>query len=325
MIKLLLVLAGLTLAAPLPLTPAELIAARPATTAGAPEIANIPFDPPLDAALRYRWEKTVRKNDETRMSWAVSEFRFEPRDRGYRLTITPVSSGSNERDPDRLAMEKRLEKLLNFPFVLHLDESGSIEQLEEGERYWSTIVQAMRDEFDRIGGKSELPSYRETLKAVMGLYEKMPGQARLALLTESIQPALEFGGTETQIGKPIVTTIEGASPFGGKLKRNVAISLTKVVDRKAFLSIQSTLPRSELDALSAGMMASLVKLPAEKQAEMKRGMASLESFRHETGSDYQVSVDDGMLDKFLSTETIEVSDKGKKQVRITTRSLDRVN
>lgn len=259
------------------------------------------------------------------MSWAVSDFRFAARDKGFRLTVTPVSSGSNERDPERLAIEKRLEKLLNFPFVLLLDESGSIEQIEDGDRYWSAILKVLRDEFRRLGAKSDLPSHGEALKAVLGMYEKMPAETRLALLTESVQPALEFGETHTEVGKPIVTTVEGASPFGGTLTRDVTINLTKVADQRAHFRIRSTIPRAELDALVAGMMATVIKLPADKQAEMKRGMASLEGFRHETGSNYIVSTDNGMLTRFLSTETVEVTDKGKKELRITTRSLELVN
>lgn len=322
--KLLFVWAVLSLAAPF-LPNVAHASLTHAATAEAAQTADIPFDPPLDAPLRFRWEKSVKRDGKTRMSWAVSEFRFEQRGQGFRLIVTPVSAGSSEQDPERLALEKRLEKLINHPFVLHLDASGSIEQLEGSDRYWATIFTVLRSELTRPGTKPDFPAFDEALESVLGMYEKMPAEARLALLTESIQPALEFGDTRTESGKPIVTVIEVVSPFGGTLKRNVAISLAKVVDQHAYLTVQSTVPRSELDALAKNMMAMLVKLPAEQQAEMKRGMASLESFRHETDARYQVSIEDGMLSKFLSTETIEVSDKGKKTLRITTRSLDRVN
>lgn len=76
----------------------------PAPAAPSAQIAVIPFDPPLDAPLRYRWEKAVQRDGKTRMSWAVSDFRFEEQGDGFRLTVSPVGSGSNETDPARLAM-----------------------------------------------------------------------------------------------------------------------------------------------------------------------------------------------------------------------------
>lgn len=179
----------------------------------------------------------------------------------------------------------------------------------------------MREESNRRA-KSDTPAFQEVIKAVMNLYEKMPAATRLALLTESVQPILEFGATETQVGKPIATTIEGASPFGGTLKHDIAINLKKVVGQIAYLTMHSTVPRSELEALTAKFADSLRILPSAKQIEMKTGLASLRNFRHETSADYEVSLDDGILESFSSTETIVVSAKDKIDQRVTTRSLE---
>jgi len=297
----------------------------PAPVLRAAETAEIPFAPPLDAPLRYRWEKAVERDGKTRMSWSVSDFRFVRQGDGFRLTVTTVSSGSNETDPARLAIEKRLEKLLNFPFVLRLDASGSIQELEESDRYWSTIFRVMREELGRVHDKTETPAFQRALNQVIGLYEKMSREARLALLTESVQPLLEFGATETEVGKPIATTVDGPSAFGGTLKHHIAINLKKVKGQSAYLTLQSTVPRSELEALTTRFVVGLTKLPPAKQEEMKSGLAALQNFRHETNADYQVSLDDGMLEKFISTETIEVTDKSKSNRRVTTRSLELLN
>lgn len=304
-----------------PLQASEGSPVPPAAPSHQAQIASVPFAPPLDAPLRYRWEKTVDKDGKIAMSWSVSDYRFTEFDKGYRLTITPVSAGSNESDPDRLALEKKLEALINLPFVLRLDENGSIEQLENAEKYWSTIMVVLREELTRMSNKDDSINSRQAVKAVMEMFEKMPAEARLALLIEGVQPVVEFGNTETETGKPLLTTVEGASPFGGTIKRNMVISLAKIADQTAYLSVRSTIPRGELEKLTTTVVERFAQLPGDKRSEMKAGLAALADFRHDTTSDYQVSLEDGMLLKFHSIETVEVSEKAAKRRRVTTRSI----
>lgn len=289
------------------------------------QIATVPFTPPLDVPLRYRWEKTVKKDGKIGMTWSVADYRFTEFGNGYRLTITPVDSGSNETDPQRLALERKLEKLLNYPFVLRLDGDGVIEQLENGDQYWLTIMTVLREELSRTSNKVGSNQALEGVRAVMDMFEKMPADARLALLTEAVQPIVEFGATETEVGKPLLTTVEGASPFGGTIKRDVVISLVKIADQIAYLSVRSTIPRAELEKLTTTVVERFAQLPIDKRAEMKANLAALANFRHDTTSDYQLSLKDGMLSKFHSTETVEVNDKAAKRRRVTTRSIELVN
>ena len=93
--------------------------------------ALIPFDPPLDATLRYRWEKSIQKDGKTDLNWIVYDCRFEKSGDGYRLTVNPVSSGSNETDPAKIAMMKRIEELTRRPFILRLDGEGVIKEVED--------------------------------------------------------------------------------------------------------------------------------------------------------------------------------------------------
>lgn len=323
--RLLVIGTGLACAAIFPLHAVEATPAAPASHSQQAQIASVPFIPPLDAPLRYRWEKTVEKDGKTTMQWSISDFQFAENDTGYRLTITPVSSGSNETDPDRLALEKKLEGLLNLPFVLRLDDSGTIEQLENGEKYWSTIMTVLREELVRMSSEAGSDAARQAVTAVMEMFEKMPADARLALLTEGVQPVVEFGNTETEVGKPLRTTVEGTSPLGGTIKRDVAISLVKIIDQTAYLSVRSTIPRAELDKVTAAVVERFAQLPIDKRSELKAGLSALANFRHDTTSDYQLSLEDGMLNKFLSTEIVEVDDKAAKRRRVTTRSIELVN
>jgi len=286
--------------------------------------AEIPFDPPLDSKVRYRWEKTEQRDGKTEMSWSVDDFQFEQIDSGYRLIVTPVNSGSNETDPRKLAMMQRLDELTRRPFVLRLNDSGEIEELEDADFYWSTIYTVLREEIGKgAEGKDDL-GLREVLENVLAMFQRMPADARQALLTESIQPVVEFADTHTEIGNPLISAVATPSPYGATINRDVTISLQKVTNGRAFLTIISSIPRAELDKLMQAFLKQLTALPVDKRKEAERVTASFEGFRHDTRSDYEVSVDDGLLERFLSTETIEVSGEGKQSRKVTTRSLARV-
>lgn len=287
--------------------------------------ADIPFDPPLESKLRYRWEKTEQRDGKSEMAWSVDDFQFEQVDDGYRLTVTPVSSGSNETDPAKLAIMKRLEELTRRPFVLRLNADGQIEQLEDADFYWSTINQVFRDEIARLTKAEKDPAFREVMENVRGMFERMPAETRLTLLTESIHPALEFANTHTEVGKPIKSTVESPSAYGGTINREVTISLNRVADATAYLTIGSTVPRAELDKLMQLFLKQLTALPADKRSEAEQAMASFDKFRHDTLSDYQVSVEDGLLERFNSRETVEVAVGKETSTKITTRSLTRID
>ena len=275
--------------------------------------------------MRYRWEKSVQSDGKTDMSWAVYDYLFEETDSGYRLTVTPVSSGSNETDPTKLALMKRIEELTSKPFVLRLNESGEIEEVVEADKYWSTTFAVLKEEIAKQATTKKDPMIGQLMQNVLGMFEKMPPESRQAIMTEEVQPAVEFADTHTEVGKPLATSVETSSPYGGAISRDVTISLAKVADAKAYLTISSTIPKAELVKLTQSFLKQLTTLPADKRKEAEQGMASLEGFRHDTLSDYQVSVEDGLLEQFHSTETVEVADKDKQRRKVTTRSMTRIN
>ena len=327
LVKLSVCFAALAVFAAAPVDRLLAVTPSPAPIASATaQSATIPFDPPLGEALRYRWEKAIEKDGKTAMAWSVSDYRFDEAGKGYRLTVTPVSSGSNETDPAKIAISKKLERLLNIPFVLQLDELGVIAKLENDTLYWSTIVRVLREELAKPRATPASTGEQEAIRAVMDLFEKMPADARLALLTEAVQPLVEFVGTETTVGEPIRATVETPSAWGGQLKREININLVAIAAGKAHLSVHSTIPRSELERLAKDLVQKVVvKQSPSDRIKMNEGFAALESFQHETSSAYKVWLSDGMLADFLSTETISTAAKSEKKVRITTRSLARAN
>jgi hypothetical protein len=288
-----------------------------------PQTASIPFGPPIDKPLRYRWEKSVQKDGGTRSSWTVSEYRFTRAGKGFELRVTPIDEGTNETDPAMLAAYKRLEQLISRPFVLQLGADGAIEGMKDQDHYWSAIISILKQALDsRAGEKSNEASFRAAANRVVQLFETMPAETRLNLLTESVQPLLEFGETETSVGEPLTASLDTPSPFGGSLKRDVNIRLERVEGGKAHLVIGSSVPHAELQKLANGVVAKV--LPGKDGAEITRGLAALQEYRHDTVANYVVSVGDGMLESYSSVETIQAEDKGRTERRVTTRKLVQV-
>ena len=317
-----------SLAAAFAITLLQPVMAAPAVPVAAPQpstTVQILFDPPLDTVIRYRSEKTVQKDGKTDMSWSVSDYRFEETEQGYRLTVTPVSFGSNETDPARLAIMKRIDELTRRPFVLRLDADGAIEKLEDADFYWSTIFKVLKEELAKGDSKAPNENAKKMIRQVLSVFENMPKESRLALLTEDVQPLVEFANTEFDTNEPISASVETASPFGGILNREVTISVRKVEGPIASLSIRTSIPRAELLKLVESMLSKFEAFPPERRAEAEAGIAGLEGFRSDTAADYDVSVEDGMLERFRSTETIEVSDKAEKRLKVTTQSMDRID
>ena len=182
----------------------------------------------------------------------------------------------------------------------------------------------LREEVAKTAGDESKDEFRQVMEDVLGMFERMPHEARQALMTEEFQPVVEFANTETEVGKPIKASIATASPWGGTINRDVTISLAKVESSKAYLTLTSSIPRAELDKLMKSFVSQMTALPPDKRKEAEAALVGFQGFRHDTLSDYQVSVDDGLLDRFQSTETIEVSDKDKKVRKITTRSMQLV-
>lgn len=308
------------------LLPAAASAITVPTTEAAGETVAIPFDPPIDENVRYRWEIVDEREGSTTMSWSINSYSFEGIEDGYRLTVTPVSSGSNEKDALKLSAMKRLAELTKRPFVLRLNESAEIVELVRSDEYWADIFKAVSASLSE--DKSiESQKQARAIRSVMALLEGMPAEAKLAKLTESIQPVVEFAFTEMTRGEPIHATIDTTSPFGGTLKQNIVISLTAVRDGFAHLTIRYDVPREELEKLTRALLDGVGKeaLSASEREKIKASIATLKDFKSETVADYKIWLEDGMLENFQSTQRITVREGDRPKVRVKTQSLKRLD
>jgi hypothetical protein len=285
---------------------------------------EIPFDPPIGENLRYRHESTDTQKGRTTITWAVDRYRFDEADSGYRLTVEPVSAGSNESDPRKKEVLKRLEELTKRPFILRLDESGQIIEIENADEYWTKITQALRDVLSSGNQTAEMAGVVET---VLKMFDQMPPAVRLAKLTEPIQPLFEFANTRTTEAQPIHEQVETETPFGGMVKQDIVISLTDVSDGLAHLTIRATIPRAELERLTAAFLEKFSgdAVKPDQIEKAKAVLAAMKDFKSETVADYRVWIEDGLLESFFSTQTISLNEGKETQVRIKTSSLKRLD
>lgn len=299
--------------------------ATPNTRARSEEAVEIPFDPPEGESLSYRSQATDTKDGVTTMRWSVDRVRFEREEGAYKLIVEPESSGSNEKDPRKIRAMKALDDLTRKPFVLRLNDDAEIVELEQADEYWSRIIAALREALTTTRHKPT-PEEAKAIAGVTELFEKMPPEVRLAKLTETLQPLVEFAYTSLRAAEPIRAQVETSSPYGGTLKHDVVISLAKVDKGIAYLTIRQSLPRTELDKLITAFLARLsgTSLSKEDSVKVEAAMAALKDFRSETVADYRVSLEDGMLESLDSRQTITVVEGDKKQERIKTLSLARV-
>lgn len=305
-------------------TPAQATAPSKLTQLEQPQTAHIPFDPPIDKPVRYRWEKSVHKDEKTRSTWSISEYRFTRVGDGFELQVTPIDSGTSETDPTTLAAYRQLEQLISRPFILQLGADGTINSMKDQDHYWSAIVSVLKEALSKRPPQgADEAAFRTAANGVIQFYETMPAETRLTLLTESVQPLVEFGGTETTVGEPLIASLDTASPFGGTLKQDVNVRLERVEGDKAHLVVGSSIPRAELQKLAEKMLCKL--LTGKQEAEIKAGLAALQKYRHDTVATFVVSTRDGMLESYSSSETIEVQDNGKVERRITTKTLSQTH
>lgn len=282
----------------------------------------VPFDPPTGKPIRYRWEKHQSKNGVPSIAWHSSDFVFEKKDDGYRLVVTPVDWGSNASDPRVVAAEKKLAQLTSRPVRLVVDAEGAIAAMEGADVYWSAIIKAIGEALGSgEGAKALTQEERERFSGFMKVMTDIPPEVRLGMLTEAVQPASEFGGTELTPGEPLHAESEIESPFGGPIKRDVTIQLKGVQEGVATYSVHMTVPPGEFAKAVGGFVDRVASLQKKEDLETMRAQMGRMKFRHETSAVYRVQTATGLTVSFEATETVEVKGAEGEDRRLTTTSL----
>lgn len=280
----------------------------------------IPFNPPTDRSLRYRWQEVKEEDGKSERSWHIYDARFSKAADGFELRITPIENGDDgDKSEAQKAVEKRLEGLIRKPYVVDLAEDGSIRSIVDEDKYFREIVTA----FEAALAESRDERDRKVLQFGVNMIKGLSAEARHNLMVEDLQPLAEFAAVDLEEAADILQfEFEAESIFNTKMPMDGTISVLGADDDVAVFSIVSRLAPEGVRKATANLMEKLLVDQATdaSKAKMNSAIADMR-IDHETRSEYLVSRHDGTLINFTSSEKIIVDADGKSERRTTTKSL----
>ena len=283
----------------------------------------IPFNPPTDRPLRYRWQEVKEKDGKSERSWQIYDAKFSKSANGYELTITPIDNGDDgDKSEAQKAVQKRLADLMRKPYVVELAKDGSIRAIVNEDKYFGEIVKAFQAALEESRDETD----RKVLQFGVNMIQGLSPEARHNLMIEDIQPLVEFAATDFEEAADILQfDFEAESLFNSKMPMDGTISVLGADDDIAVFSIVSRLAPEGAKKATAELLVKLApELATSASAKMNAAIAGMR-FDHETRSEYAVSRHDGTLINFTSSEKINVEAEGKTERRITTKSLTLVD
>jgi len=281
----------------------------------------IPFNPPTDRPLRYRWQEVKEKDGKSERSWEISDVNFSKSADGYAMTITPIDNGDDgDKSEAQKAVEKRLADLMRRPYVVDLAKDGSIRAIVDEDKYFREIVAA----FESALAESRDETDQKVLQFGLNMIRGLSAEARHSLMVEDIQPLIEFGGTDFEEAADIRQfEFEAESLFNSKMPMDGTVSVLGADDDVAVFSIVARIAPEGAKKATAALLEKLVpdQATGASKAKMDTAIAALR-FDHEARSEYAVSRVDGTLVNFTSSEKISVEADGKSERRTTTKTIN---
>lgn len=295
-------------------SPAVVHGAEPSTA------VVIPFSPPTDKPLTYLYEKIEQKDGKTVTETSVDRYSFTPDGEGFVLSVVPVSSTSDDTNPDAQRMrEVVLASMGDRPYSLVINESAEITEFVDGAGYWGAVISALRGQLE---AKTDTEAKKQAIRGFLGQLERTPADVRLSMMTQHIQPMVEFALTELDPAKPITTQVETGTLLGGKIMQDIIIKADPPANGAVHVSLTSSIPRREIERLTAQVLDSF-KGAADKsnQAQAESALASLKELRSDSVADYQIAQDTGVLQSYQLVRTVVATDQGESRTRVTTTRL----
>lgn len=292
-----------------------------AVTSAAPKVtAEIPFDPPVDRDLRYRWTREIRDGDKVRTSWATYSLRFAPNGEGYRLVFKELEGGQNDLNPSTAAALERLRHLTDRPMILDVDAQGVITGMDDDETYWSSIFSTLREEL----GKDEKDKVRkQVMEGFLRTFEGMSIGARLDMLTQNIQPITEFAATSTEVGKPTATSFSSETPFGVNATQTAIIDLVGRTETEATIQTRMTLPEAELRKIMSAITTTFRNAGTSKVPDFFP--PKFDRYVQESTATYHVALGSGLAREFRLVKIVEIAAEGETRRRVDTQTLIRID
>lgn len=289
------------------------------------QIVQIPFHPPVGKVLRFRHSK-VAEGSETKGSFPASvvySYRFDKTAEGFNLTVSPELPPGALPIPADLAGEfgDRIFELVRLPLILKLGADGEFMGLQNEKEYAAAIDKMLTSLASVV--PDDAPAERKAAaQALIRAVRSMPMESWIAKFMESVQPVVEFAGTEFALGEPVQMESEVTGPNGVIIPRTVAVTLKRTDgDTAHILAVDTASP----EAFSRMMRELMVQLVQAGGEEAKKELGRFKQASQERRSTYRVSTRDGMLQSYELVDTTEVVTADGTNHRVRKASIERMD
>ena len=188
--------------APIP-SPADEPAPVPAPAAARIEI---PFDPPLGEALRYRLSRIENRNGQPHAVSLDMWVTFARDGDAFVMTTRTEAPPGLPAIPSMAATMA----LLTRPYSLRVSAAGEIVGLVDEAGYWAALDRALAE----LGRAMPDPAGRRAAEAAIARIRALPRDELLALLSQNVSPILEFSATGMTPGETLRANDERQSVLG---------------------------------------------------------------------------------------------------------------
>jgi hypothetical protein len=291
------------------------LAAQTPASAAAPAAVqvSVPFNPPLDRSIHYRATATRDQNGAPGTTWVDYEITFSRRAGGFRMQVRTVDAGAPGLRPAEAAMLRRMMVEMASAFVVLLNADGNMEDLEDGEAYWNSLIAATEQVF-RESGDRRSPAAIAQATAMM---RQTSPQGRLNTVTQYIAPILEFTGTAFAIGETRTGEGQTEGPMGISVLQQISVTAQRAENGRLHLTMRSTVPQEELRRTLTDFIANIpstVRPPGTPSA-MAQVAAELRTaqFDRRGEATYEVALDSGLLHRMDAMERTEMTIGGERR------------
>ena len=272
---------------------------QPAVAADA---VAIPFNPPLNQAVAYRYTRSDTRNGQPRETSIDLNVEFRGGAEGYLMTVRHVIPAAMERDPAAV--------LLTRPLVLRVDQEGAILGLEDEAGYWRD-VETLLSETAR--GSADPVGAARVMESMLTRMRGLPDIERLALLTRNVSPILEFAGR--LLPKGGIRESNQRESVLGSLTQTLDVTWTRDDAEYLRILVVATIPPDQLTRGIGGFVQDLVP---HRAGEVGR----VTNFEERT--DYRVSMMTGLTEEWTTQRTlVSDSEDGSETIR-SGQSLTRI-
>lgn len=259
--------------------------------ASTPAEVTIPFNPPTDAVLTYRYSATDPREEHPGPHSFDMNVTFARAGEYYVMTVVaPVPPGL----PDEMAA------LIQRPFSVRLGPDGEMIGIVDEARFWAGVDQVTQTITDA--------NVRQATATLVARMRALPPDELLPMISRSFAPIIASAGAELPIGEMSPPDEERES-VAGRMTMHSRV-LVEVLDAdRAQITIVGTIPPEQLSGAMSGLFRDLAPPGATSFTGFEDRQTSIVSRRT------------GLAESWVSARTVTIEWNGAPQTVVQTREL----